>query len=199
MRGTSQEFNMRGPIILYHTPTSGHVSKIHLWIAASDRLFNSFYLKRKQFYCEIRFYACLTVGAYQLLAQLALTSKNWPVRKSHMYFFSSGHISFTPSRIVIPISFIISEETFTPWVCIFIDPCEEGLFNFWMHSLRQRWGDYLSSSCKLFRLAQDKIILTIRLPEDNPDNENEDYLILRIILKIILDNPKIILRCRNFS
>ncbi len=55
-------------------------------------------------------------------------------------------------------------------------------------------GDYLSSSSKLFRLAQDKIILTIRLPEDNPDNENEDYLILRIILKIILDYPKIILR-----
>ncbi len=55
-------------------------------------------------------------------------------------------------------------------------------------------GDYLSSSCKLFRLAQDKIILTFRLPENNPDNENEDYLILRIILKIILDYPKIILR-----
>ncbi len=28
-------FNMRVPIILYHTRTGGHVSKIHLWIAAS--------------------------------------------------------------------------------------------------------------------------------------------------------------------
>ncbi len=26
---------MRGPIILYYTPTGGHVSNIHLWIAAS--------------------------------------------------------------------------------------------------------------------------------------------------------------------
>ncbi len=32
---------MRGRIILYHTPKSGHVSKVHLWIAATDRLFNS--------------------------------------------------------------------------------------------------------------------------------------------------------------
>ncbi len=41
---------------------------------------------------------------------------------------------------------------------------------------RPEMGDYLSSSCKLFGLAQDNIILTIRLPEDNPDNE------MRIIL-----------------
>ncbi len=127
---------MRGTIILYHTPTSGHVSKIHLWIAASDRLLNSSISNGNALYCQIRFYACLTVGAYQLLAQFALTSINGPLEKVTLIFFSSGHISFTPSRILIPISFIISEETVTPWVCIFIDPCEEGLFNFWVHSLR---------------------------------------------------------------
>ncbi len=49
-------------------------------------------------------------------------------------------------------------------------------------------GDYLSSSCKIFRLAHDKIILAIRLPEDNPDNENEDYIILRYYPK---DYPRL--------
>ncbi len=36
----------------------------------------------------------------------------------------------------------------------------------------QRWGIIYPRSCNLFRLAQDKIILTIRLLEDNPDTEN---------------------------
>ncbi len=46
--------------------------------------------------------------------------------KSHSM---AENVSFVP-RILIPISFIISEETFTPWVFILIDRCEDGLFQF---------------------------------------------------------------------
>ncbi len=82
------------------------------------------------------FYACLAVAACQLLAQFVLTSINALLEKDKWIFFLSGRISFTPSRILMPIYFIISEETFTPWACIFIDPYEENLFNFRTHSLR---------------------------------------------------------------
>ncbi len=75
---------MRGRIILYHTPKSGHVSKMHLMITPYD-------------------------------LQLRSPHRLWNV-KSHLLekvkwiFFSSGSISFTLPNILMPISFIISEQ-----------------------------------------------------------------------------------------
>ncbi len=83
----SGNINIRGPIILYHTRTSGHVSKIHLWIAASECLFNSSTSNGNALYCQTRFYACLEVGACQLLARFALTSINGPLEGQVNFLF----------------------------------------------------------------------------------------------------------------
>ncbi len=76
---------MQGPIILYHTPKSGHVSKIHPMIAPYDLQPRS--------------------------PHLLWNSKSHPFQKVKWIFFSSGSISFTLWRILMSISFTISEET----------------------------------------------------------------------------------------
>ncbi len=97
-------FNMRGPIVLYHTPKSGHVSKILLMIAP------------------------------------------YGIHLRSPTSFSPGSISFTLSRILMPISFIFFEEIFTLWACISLTQSEEGIF--------QNSGCITSDFRFLFRLTK---------------------------------------------